>query len=203
MSTKALLQVRDGDYADTVKVELPEDAFYSEDAGFYISAETVLDGQRLVTSDLRTDGRAYVSLVSNTGAKGIYDMYVRLTPPTGEKAKFTIRGSVVYGLGGTSNVGAGFTVQLHFKDGRVLAETTTDANGNYSLDCEVDALDNGFNPDVEQYYVTASGVQDGVPMETWIPDGKTQRIRSLNTLGGNPYNKTNMGTYWSVLVSEK
>lgn len=197
---------KEGKYADTVTVDLPEDAFYSQDAGFYISAETVMDGQRLVTSDLRTDGRAYVSLVKSRGAEHINDMYIQLTPPTGEKAKFTINGAVAYRPSGANTdlcVGAGFTVQLHLKDGRVLAETTTDATGSYSLDCEVDAIDNGFDPRVEQYYVTASGVHDGVSMETWIPAGKTQQIRSLNTLGANPYNKTNVGNAWPILVAPK
>lgn len=193
---------KDGDYADTVTVELPEDAFYSEEAGFYISAETVLDGQRLVTSDLRTDGRAYVSLVSNTGAKGIYDMYVRLTPPTGEKAKFTIRGGVVYGLGGTSYVGEGFTVQLHLKDGRVVGEAITDTNGQYTLNCEVDAIDNGFDAQIEQYYVTAKGIHDGAKMEY---NGRRTSgelaLYSSDFMGGNPDSKLFKNVYWGIEVS--
>ena len=184
-------------------VQLPKDAFSSPkhwgQQGVYISAETELDGQKLVTSDLRTDGRAFVSLVQPRIGFGI-----QLTPPTGEKAKFTIKGGVVYGLGGTSKVGEGFTVQLHLKDGRVVAETATDANGEFFLECAIDALDNGFDADIEQYYLTASGIQNGIPMEkaAWSPTS-TQRLRSLNSLGGNPNNNTNTGTYMAITVHEK
>lgn len=173
--------------SEKVTVELPEDSPYSTDAGFYISAETMLDGQRLVTSDLRTDGRAYATLVS-IGHKDQFVLEPKLTPPIGEKAKFTAKGTVVYGPGGLSTVGAGFTVQLHLKDGRVVGEAVTDSRGNFSMECEVDAIDNGFDTDLDQYYVTATGVHDGVKMEgTGRRSNGELLLWSLNFMGANPY----------------
>lgn len=168
-------------------VQLPKDAFSSPkhwgQQGVYISAETELDGQKLVTSDLRTDGREYISLVYRPRV----GFPIELTPPTGEKATFTAKGTVVYGPGGLSTVGAGFTVQLHLKDGRVVGEAVTDSNGNFSMECEVDAIDNGFDSAVEQYYVTAIGVHDGVQMERkpWSSSSAWQ-LWSLDFMGANP-----------------
>lgn len=188
-------------FSDRVQIELPEDAEYSTDAGFYVSAETTLDGQRLVTSDLRTDGRAYVSPVWMSSLENVYGLKIDLTPPTGEKAEFTIKGYVGYGRGIATNVGEGFTVQLHLKDGRVVAETSTDASGHFTLNCEVDAIDNGFNTGIEQYYITASGVQDGVGM---ADDGTNSSgelvLRSSEFMGGNPYSRTYRNVMWGVEV---
>lgn len=190
---------RSGEF--TFEIQLPKDAFlgyYFGMEGLYFSAETELDGQKLVTSDLRTDGRAYVT-VKNPNVR----LSVDLTPPTGEKAKFTIKGAITYGLGGASRVGEGFTVQLHLKDGRVLAETTTEANGRYTLNCEVDAIDNGFDVNIEQYYVTASGILNGVPMKS-----KETRLNgelalySLDFMGGNPYSSRNVSWYVDVFSVE-
>lgn len=193
---------------ERIELELPEDSFYSRDAGLYISGEAMLNGQRLVTSDLRTDGRAYARVVKGITAISESSMTTSrleflLTPPTGEKAKFTIKGAITYGLGGASRVGEGFTVQLHLKDGRVLAETTTEANGRYTLDCEVDAIDNGFDVNIEQYYVTASGILNGVPMKS-----KETRLNgelalySLDFIGGNPYSSRNVSWYVDVFSVE-
>lgn len=183
----------EGGDAEDVQIELPEDAFYSKDAGFYVSAETVLNGQRLVTSDLRTDGRAYASLVHNLDPEDPFLLRIKLTPPTGEKARFTFKGAVGYGGNNGPTVDAGFIVRLYLKDGRLVAEATTDSTGHFSMDCEVDALDNGFNPDVDQYYVTASGIQNGVYMEEngKRPNGEL-RLWSLNFIGANPYNPSGM-----------
>lgn len=148
----------------------------------------MLDGQRLVTSDLRTDGRAYATLVPMGYSKDQFVLEPKLTPPTGEKARFTAKGAVVYGPGGMSTVGAGFTVQLHLKDGRVVGEAVTDANGKFSMECEVDAIDNGFDSKVDQYYVTAIGVHNGVQMErkAW-GSGTAWQLWSLDFMGANPY----------------
>lgn len=192
---------------DRIEIELPEDAFYGKDAGLYISGEAMLDGQRLVTSDLRTDGRAYPGIVykapeASASSGLIPRMEFLLAPPTGEKAKFTIRGGVVYGLGGTSYVGEGFTVQLHLKDGRVVGEAITDTNGQYTLNCEVDAIDNGFDAQIEQYYVTANGIHDGVKMEC---NGRRSSgelaLYSSDFMGGNPDSKLFKNVYWGIEVS--
>lgn len=137
----------DGPSFQEFEVELPADAFYSNDAGFYISAEAEIDGQRMVTSDLRTDGRAYPTLVCGYEWTDDYTMEISLTPPTGEKAKFTLDGAVGYYKENETkltSVGEGFAVSLYLKNGQLVAETKTDAKGRFSLDCEVDAIDNGF-----------------------------------------------------------
>lgn len=67
----------------------------------------------------------------------------------------------------------GFIVQLHFKDGTVLGEATTNEDGYFIINFEVDALDNPFEPMLNQYYVTYDGVMDGVRYAyTPIRDGQ-------------------------------
>ena len=134
--------------------------------GFYFSAETVLDGQRLVTSDLRTDGRAYKDILEIVpGKDGMYNCRgVELTPPDGEKAKFTYKGYVEGSNFANKEKDwrlANFTVQLYLADGTLLGEAVSGADGTFSMECEVDALDGGFNKENSQYYVMAFGTYDG------------------------------------------
>lgn len=153
-------------------IELPEDAFRGKERGIYISAETELNGQRIVTSDLRTDGRAYKELkrylapVSDTNPWET--VHVELTPPDGEKAKFTFKG-YVEGTHFTVNEPycrlANFTVQLHLADGTIVGEAISGADGTFSMECEIDALDGGFDNNQSLYYVTAFGIYDGVEYE--------------------------------------
>ncbi len=138
--------------------------------GFYFSAETVLDGQRLVTSDLRTDGRAYKDILEIVpGNDGMYNYRgVELTVPDGEKAKFTFQG-YVEGVHFTTDEPycrmANFTVRLHLADGTLVAEAVSGVDGTFSMECEVDALDGGFDIKQNLYYVTSSGVYKGVEYE--------------------------------------
>ncbi len=171
-----------GPYNDQIELELPEDLFYSADAGFYISAEAEIDGQRMVTSDLRTDGRAYPTLVHGIDK---FTMEIPLTPPTGEKAKLTFQGAVGHLRASTGL--EGFTVRLYHKDGFLVGETVSGANGKFSMDCEVDEIDGGFDLDAAQYYYTAFGEENGVPLElTGIKADGTLRLRSATELGANP-----------------
>lgn len=157
-------------------IELPEDAFRGKERGIYISAETELNGQRIVTSDLRTDGRAYKELkrylapVSDTNPWET--VHVELTPPDGEKAKFTFQG-YVEGINVNRNDPyyrlANFTVQLHLADGTLIGEVVSGTDGIFSMECEVDALDGGFSKEDALYYVTAIGSYNGVEYEL---DGK-------------------------------
>lgn len=150
--------------AVTFQFEAPKT--WGQGKNFYVSAETVYEGQELVTSDLRTDGRAYKSLFSISPVAEqlvpfIQHTYVEFTPPTGEKARLTYKGTVSCRTSAGERFPEGFTVQLHFKDGTVLGKAVTDANGYFTMDFEVDALDNPFDPMINQYYVTLDGVMDG------------------------------------------
>ncbi len=89
-------------------------------------------------------------------------------------------------------------MQLHLKDGRIVGEATTDASGSYTLNCEVDAIDNGFDVSIEQYYVTASGVQDGVQMETNGIRSKNGELLlwSSDFMGANPHSDIYRNVSW-------
>lgn len=158
--------------------------------GFYFSAETTLDGQRVVTCDLRTDGRAYKDIVRLVpGSNSIYNCRpLELTPPEGEKAHFTFQGHVLTQFD-TEKWGGpmpGFTVQLHLPDGRIVGEAISQEDGSFSMECVVDALDGGFdNTAKDNYYVTASGFYKGSRYEdfgVYKEDGKL-RLTSLWQLG--------------------
>ena len=166
-----------GEYEFTF--ELPEDAFASHVKGIYFSAETTLDGQRLVTSDLRTDGRDYKDiqfLRSDVGFTPYRDEWyanlyrnsadhIYLTPPDGEKAKFTYKGYVEGSNFANKETDwrlANFTVQLYLADGTLLGEAVSGTDGTFSMECKVDALDDGFNIENSQYYVMAFGTYDGI-----------------------------------------
>lgn len=157
----------EGEYSFTI--ELPEDAFRGDGRGIYFSAETMLDGQRLVTSDLRTDGRAYKDLQRflrpDSELRPWTQVHVELTPPDGEKAKFTYKGYVEGSNFANKEKDwrlANFTVQLYLADGTLLGEAVSGADGTFSIECEVDALDDGFSKEKSQYYVMAFGTYDGI-----------------------------------------
>lgn len=166
-------------------IELPEDAFHGEGRGIYFSAETELDGQRIVTSDLRTDGRAYKDLkrylapISDTNPWET--VHVELAPPDGEKAKFTYKGYVEGSNFANKEKDwrlANFTVQLYLADGTLLGEAVSGADGTFSMECEVDALDGGFSKDNSQYYVIAFGTYDGDEY-LYNPNRKTRTLIEL------------------------
>lgn len=147
-------------------VELPEDAFSSPEKGLWFSAETELDGQRLVTGDLRTDGRAFKEIQHFRDS--YWQMEVELTPPEGEKAHFTFQGYVEGGNFAEDLPNrrlANFTVRLYLANGTLLGEAVSKADGTFSMDCEVDALDDGFSATKEIYYVTAFGEYNGSKYE--------------------------------------
>lgn len=137
-------------------------ANYENGNGFYFSTETVLDGQRLVTSDLRTDGRAYKEVFYAKPGGSIYHD-VELTPTDGEKAKFTYQGYIEAMIHPDHLYERlpGFTIQLHLADGRLVAEAVSKEDGTFSMECEVDALDGGFDKHQQLYYTTASGYFEG------------------------------------------
>lgn len=143
-------------------------------SGFYVSAETMLDGQRLVTSDLRTDGRAYLDIqqlkpLDEVNAPNTWNIYdIEFTPPEGEKAHFTFQGYVEGGNFAKDSPDyrlPNFTVRLYLANGTLLGETVSKADGTFSMDCEVDALDDGFSATKAIYYVTAFGEYNGSKYE--------------------------------------
>ncbi|MCI9263296.1 MAG: S-layer homology domain-containing protein [Oscillospiraceae bacterium] len=152
-------------------LELPKDAFRGDGRGIYFSAETTLDGQSLVTSDLRTDGQAYKEILylrADSEFKKWNSMDIELTPPNGEKAKFTFQG-YVEGINFAKDEPdyrlANFSVKLHLEDGRVVGEAVSGSDGTFSMECEVDALDDGFSKEKAQYYISFSGYYRGVKYE--------------------------------------
>lgn len=153
-----------GDF--TLTFEAPES--WGKGKNFYMSAEAVYEGQRLVTSDLRTDGRDYKDLVevtpgSSVRGDGFRIFDVEMTPPTGEKFKFTYQGHVIAMIypDYPNEPLPDFTVRLHLADGRLLGEAVSKEDGSFSMECEVDALDGAFNGFDRMYYTTASGYFHG------------------------------------------
>lgn len=144
---------------------------YKAGNGFYFSFETMLDGQRLVTSDLRTDGLAYKDFIYLSPISSFSSgkhVRIELTAPDGEKAKFTFQG-YVEGINFAKDEPnyrlANFSVKLHLEDGRVIGEAVSGSDGTFSMECEVDALDDGFSKENAQYYYTVSGYYRGVKYE--------------------------------------
>lgn len=193
-------------------LELPEDAFSSEEKGIYVSAETELDGQRLVTSDLRTDGRAHkdiyqLELSSDDHAENNYRR-IELTPPDGEKLRFTFQGHVCQHFSGSGEKWGdpvpGFTVQLYLADGRLLGEAVSQEDGSFSMECVVDALDGAFgSPENSMYYCTTSGYYGGVRHEF---DGKDLNgklvLMSLWQMGIYDYQRGIVDSDFEVSISE-
>ena len=174
--------------------------------GFYFSAETVLDSQRLVTCDLRTDGRAYKDILRIVpGKDGMYNYRgVELTVPDGEKAKFTFKGYVDgsnFAMDAPDHRLPNFTVQLHLADGTIVGETVSGADGCFSMECEVDALDGGFDIEQKLYYVTSSGVYKGVEyeMKGHYPSGEPilKTLERLDVVGydGKPNSNPNYNVH--------
>ena len=145
---------------------------YKAGNGFYFSFETTLNGQRLVTSDLRTDGRAYKDFVRLNPVSDFSPrehVPIELTAPDGEKATFTYKGYVVGGNFAKDEPDRrlpNFTVKLFLEDGRLIGEAVSGADGTFSMECEVDALDDGFSKEKALYYYTISGYYNGVHYKT-------------------------------------
>ncbi len=145
---------------------------YAENHGFFVSAETVYEGERLVTSDLRTDGRAYVEY-QRCAADGRTGWDIELTPPEGLKIHFTFAGRAETLLGKRAVPGA--TVQLYHKNGALIGEAIAGADGQFEMDCAVDILDGVLNTREKMYQVAAQGELDGKPV-----------IQSTNDIVGAP-----------------
>lgn len=179
---------------------------YKAGNGFYISAETTLNGQKLVTSDLRTDGRAYPTIIKlDPGFVARHNTpSVELTPPDGEKAKFTFKGYVDgsnFAMDAPDHRLPNFTVRLHLSDGTIISEAVSGADGSFSMECEVDALDGGFDIEQNLYYVTSFGVYKGVEYEMLSINKAGERnlktLERLHVVGfdGNPNSNPNYNVH--------
>ncbi len=160
-----------------LQLTFPSDAFYEEGSGIYISVETVVGGQRLVTKDLRTDNHAGITPTRLSYNEGFAnEVNALLTPPNGEKAHFTFSGYVAYTAPGdwADSYPEGFKVQLLYKDGTTLGEAITKPNGTFSVECTMDALDGGFSTRKKLYYVAVEGV---------LPDGTRYHSTGLASDG--------------------
>ncbi len=126
----------------------------NENGQFYLSAETIDEGQRLVSQDLRTDGRGTIVPIEVKVDKN-YD-YARcqleLVPPTGFKRNVTIRG-FVHSNSAKMEAMPNISVDLVlYRDatgtkpsenemGSVLGSAVSDENGEFLMTAEIDTLD--------------------------------------------------------------
>lgn len=186
---------KDGRVESTeVVFEAPESwGHHYGETGFYVSAETEWEGQRLVTGDLRTDGRAYTNC-ENAFPNARTSFHAELTPPEGLKIHFTFAGTVETFDDSIPIPGA--TVRLYLKDGSLISEATAGADGRFQMDCTVDVLDDALNTSLENYQITAQGELNGIHMERekTYPSGAPM-LYSLDELHINPYYQLTPGQF--------
>lgn len=126
----------------------------NENGQFYLSAETTYEGQKLVTYDRRTDGRATIFPI-DVEVKSGHDWVncdLDLVPPTGFKRNVTIRG-FVHSNSAKMEAMPNISVDLVlYRDatgtkpsenemGIVLGSTVSDENGEFLMTVEIDTLD--------------------------------------------------------------
>lgn len=126
----------------------------SENGQFYLSAETTYEGQKLVTHDRRTDGRATIFPI-DVEVKSGHDWVncdLDLVPPTGFKRNVTIRG-FVHSNSAKMEAMPNISVDLVlYRDatgtkpsenemGSVLGSAVSDENGEFLMTAEIDTLD--------------------------------------------------------------
>lgn len=126
----------------------------NENCQFYLSAETTYEGQKLVTHDRRTDGRATIFPI-DVEVKSGHDWVncdLDLVPPTGFKRNVTIRG-FVHSNSAKMEAMPNISVDLVlYRDatgtkpsenemGIVLGSTVSDENGEFLMTAEIDTLD--------------------------------------------------------------
>lgn len=170
-----------------LKCEAPESwgLSKSSEAGFYYSAETVYEGQRLVTSDLRTDGRAFAN-IDRCSPDSFLSRNIELTPPEGLKIHFTFAGTAE--TESEAIPVPGTVIQLQLEDGTVVGKTVAGTGGKFEMDCAVDILDGVLNTNQEMYQIVAHGELDGVLLSQRMTYFVSEEpiLYSLERLGGNP-----------------
>lgn len=157
-----------------IELEFPEDAFYSINSSFYVSIDTVVDGQRWVTPDRRTDGRDEIYARSRRWDDTAVFSSLLLTPPDGEKLPFVFDGQLQFYHQRENRYEpvANASVQLQTEGGIVVGETVTDASGSFVMDCAIDVRD-------VDWFAPAEKTKFTVVM-SWEADGeiKTETVRN-------------------------
>lgn len=175
----------------------------NENGQFYLSAETIDDGQRLVSQDLRTDGRATIVPIEVTVDKN-YD-YARckleLVPPTGFKRNVTLEGHVhkrysellidENGLPYLDDAIPNISVDLvlyrdatseNLKEtdaGIVVGSAISGVDGKFRIETTVDTLDFG-----KRFRLEGHGEYDGQQWESTLP-WRAELLNKLTTIVPN------------------
>lgn len=99
------------------------------------------------------------------------------TPRTGETVDFTITGRAVKQDHDLNKYPmAGISLTLHYKDGRKLGTTTSDASGNFSITVTVDEAD--YTTTGSVYYFSAYGVDQETGVEYYCTNRATNNLYS-------------------------
>lgn len=163
----------------------------NESGQFYFSAETTYEGQKLVSQDLRTDGRATIIPVDVVVPEGLNykRLQVELVPPTGFKRNVTIEGRVRSNAG-ISEAMPNITIDLVLyrnatterpsEDdiGIVLASTISDENGDFLMETALDTLDYFRTTGKKWYRLEGHGEFDGKEWVSELP----WRLESMSEL---------------------
>lgn len=137
----------------------------NENGQFYFSGETEYNGQRLITQDLRADGRATIIPVEVKETSSFNWATVEMVPPTGFKRSVTINsgfGSYYYQR--YHNVAVQFRYypdpeNTEYGGGILMGEAVLDKNGNYLMEFEMDTVD--YKRDVACYRIEIYDAGDG------------------------------------------
>ena len=176
----------------SVTLDIDQALVDNENGQFYFSGETEYNGQRLVTQDLRTDGRATIIPVKlePLGRVKFHDAEVEMVPPTGFKRNITIRGSVhanTFDSALMPNISVDFKL---YRDatgkipgsndvGTVMGSTVTDEDGAFRIETTLDTLD--WILSTKCYRIEAHGMYQGKEWvtESWMKFMSLDEITSL------------------------
>lgn len=161
-----------GYFSFTARVEKPTfDKFWNGEGLLYISTEATVNGQRYVTQDRRTDGKATIVPISDWSR-----VYVDLVPPDrGETIDIDIVGTVIANTAGVDENGhkwyhaneetiTNSTVKIYYDRQQagvprvLIAETTADGgriDGTITIDTAY------YYPTGDYYFVEIQAVVDG------------------------------------------
>lgn len=160
----------------------------NENGQFYFSGETEYNGQRLITQDLRADGRATIIPVEVKEPVGTFNwVTVEMVPPTGFKRNIAIRGSVhanTFDAALMPNIAVDFklyrdtTGEIPGPDdvGIVMGSTVTDKDGAFRIETTLDTLD--WILSTKCYRLEAHGMYEG---KEWVTEPWMQ-FMSLNEI---------------------
>lgn len=147
----------------------------NENGQFYFSGETEYNGQRLMTQDLRTDGRATIIPVDvQKPADAPYNRaVVELVPPTGFKRTVTVDWATSYYRRHDAIVQFRYYPEpenAEFGGGVLLCEANVSKeDGSYFMEFELDTVD--YQRDVKCYRIETYDADDGTLLSQ--PDLKT------------------------------